>query len=183
MRACCVRVCVRACLCICVCIILYDICLCSGALYVYRILCLRLICIMWALMVSMRALSNVYYFDYYYYYRWLVIYLSLCLCLVLHNSRVFLLLNALYTYIYIRMRWANNHGQYCNILLYITFRFGFVHLQHSDVSKLNTVCALHYKVYCAYTPSNGVMAWLNKISLFRILSVSVSLSSWLVLSL
>ena len=52
--------------------------------------------------------------------------------------------------IYIRMRWTNNHGHYCNILLYITFRFGFVHLQHSNVSKLNTVCALHYEVYCAY---------------------------------
>ena len=41
-----------------------------------------------------------------------------------------------------------------------------VHLQHSNVSKLNTVCALHYKVYCAY--SNGAMALLNKISVFRI---------------
>ena len=27
-------------------------------------------------------------------------------------------------YIYIRMRWTNNHGQYCNIFLYIAFRFG-----------------------------------------------------------
>jgi len=71
--------------------------------------------------------------------------------------------------IYIRMRWTNNIEQYCNILLYITFRFGCVHLQHSNVSKLNTVCALHYKVYCAYTPSNGAMALLNKISVFRIL--------------
>jgi len=71
-------------------------------------------------------------------------------------------------YIYIRMRWTNNRGHYCNILLYITFRFGYVHLQHSNVSKLITVCALHYKVYCAYTPSNGAMALLNKISVFRI---------------
>ena len=53
------------------------------------------------------------------------------------------------------------------------FRFGFVHLQHSNVSKLNTVCALHYKFYCAYTPSNGAMALLNKISIFRILSLSL----------
>ena len=57
--------------------------------------------------------------------------------------------------IYINMRWTNNHGHYCNILLYVTFRFGFVHLQHSNVSKLNTVCVLHYKVYCAYTPSTS----------------------------
>ena len=42
------------------------------------------------------------------------------------------------------------------------FRFGFVHLQHSNVSKLITVYALHCKVYCAYTPSNGAMALLNK---------------------
>ena len=28
-----------------------------------------------------------------------------------------------------------------------------------------------HKVYCAYTPSNGAMALLNKISVFRILSL------------
>ena len=67
---------------------------------------------------------------------------------------------------YIRRRWTNNQENDYNILLYIRFRFGFVHLQHSNVSKLNTVCALHYKVYCAYTPSNGAMALLNKISVF-----------------
>ena len=55
-----------------------------------------------------------------------------------------------------------------SILLYITFRFGFAHLQHSNVSNLNAVCALYYKVYCAYTLSNGAMALLNKFSVFRI---------------
>ena len=27
-----------------------------------------------------------------------------------------------------------------------------------------SVCVLSYKIYCAYTPSNGAMALLNKIS-------------------
>ena len=36
-------------------------------------------------------------------------------------------------------------------------RFGFVYLQHSNVSNLNVVCALYYKVYSVYIPSNGVM--------------------------
>ena len=35
-------------------------------------------------------------------------------------------------------------------------------------------CVLSYKIYCAYTPSNGAMALLNKISVFRI-SLSLSL--------
>ena len=54
------------------------------------------------------------------------------------------------------------------ILLYLRFRFGFAHLQHSKVSNLNAVCALYYKVYCAYSPSNGAMALLNKMSVFHI---------------
>ena len=32
-------------------------------------------------------------------------------------------------------------------------------------------CALSYKIDCAYTPANGAMALLNKISVFRILSL------------
>ena len=31
-----------------------------------------------------------------------------------------------------------------------------------------TVCVLSYMVYCAYTPSNGAMALLNKISVLCI---------------
>ena len=47
-----------------------------------------------------------------------------------------------------------------------------MHLLHSNISNLFTVCVLSYKVYCAYTPSKGAMALLNKISVsvFRILS-------------
>ena len=49
-----------------------------------------------------------------------------------------------------------------------------VTLQHSNVSKLITVCVLSYKVYCAYKVyySDGAMALLNKISV-----VSLSLST------
>ena len=47
--------------------------------------------------------------------------------------------------------WTNNQERY-NILLCIRFRFRFVHLQHSNVSNLNTVCALYYKFIVLYTP-------------------------------
>ena len=53
----------------------------------------------------------------------------------------------------------NIEERYYNIILYKSFRSRLVHLQHSNVINLFTVCALSYKVYCAYTPSNGVMAW------------------------
>ena len=43
-----------------------------------------------------------------------------------------------------------------------------MHLLHSNINNLFTVCVLSYKLYCAYTPSNGAMALLNKISVFRI---------------
>ena len=44
-------------------------------------------------------------------------------------------------------------------------------------------CVLSCKIYCVYNPSNGAMALLNKISVFRIsvfriLSLSLSLSGW-----
>ena len=38
----------------------------------------------------------------------------------------------------------------------------------TSVICLLCVCVLSYKIYCAYTPSNGAMALLNKISVFRI---------------
>ena len=50
-----------------------------------------------------------------------------------------------------------------------------MHLLHSNISNLFTVCVLSYKIYCAYTPSNGAMALLNKISVFRILSLCLRL--------
>ena len=43
-----------------------------------------------------------------------------------------------------------------------------MHFLHSNISNLFTVCVLTYKVYCAYIPSNGAMALLNKISVFHI---------------
>ena len=46
-----------------------------------------------------------------------------------------------------------------------------MHLLHSNISNLFIVCVLSYKIYCAYTPSNGAMALLNNISVFRILCV------------
>ena len=47
------------------------------------------------------------------------------------------------------------------------FRFGFAHLQHSKVSNFSVVCALYYKVYCAYIPSDGARLWPYRIK-FRI---------------
>ena len=50
-------------------------------------------------------------------------------------------------------------------ILFTRFCSRFIHLQHANISNLNTACALYY-VYCAYTPSSGAMALLNKISVF-----------------
>ena len=59
---------------------------------------------------------------------------------------------------------------YYNILC-IYFSSRLVHLLHSNISNWFTVCVycvLSYKIYCAYTSSNGVMALMNKISVFHI---------------
>ena len=70
-----------------------------------------------------------------------------------------------------------HHELIFKIVIIISFAYTFApdeHFLHSNISNLFIVsvcvyCVLSYKIYCAYTPSNGDMALLNKVSVFRIL--------------